>query len=220
MLLFILLESGVLDAKRGDVVVFNNTSAEHPNTYQFVASCKSVVEKKYGIPFFWIERCTYEDARGGKYTRIPSFRLVNSEPYSPSNPDGYHWRGEVFEELLSWAGYVPSIHQRTCTSSLKLEATRDFLREWFSTSESTIRQGHYGTDTRLDMDDLYERHLKSGGSVPRKAFDRKKEFCFSRPVARESQQWSDYSAAWVPFQSRYLNPRSYEDSVQLGRGRG
>ena len=30
MLLFALLENGLLDASRGDVIVFNNTSAEHP----------------------------------------------------------------------------------------------------------------------------------------------------------------------------------------------
>ena len=37
MLLFCLLENRVLDAARGDVIVFNNTSAEHPDTYELKA---------------------------------------------------------------------------------------------------------------------------------------------------------------------------------------
>jgi len=33
MMLFLLLESALLKAERGDVVLFNNTAAEHPATY-------------------------------------------------------------------------------------------------------------------------------------------------------------------------------------------
>lgn len=51
MLLFTLLESGLLDAARGDVIVFNNTSAEHPETYRFVGRCMRAA-RAYGIPFF------------------------------------------------------------------------------------------------------------------------------------------------------------------------
>ena len=80
MLLFVLLESGLLQRERGDVVVFNNTSAEHPETYQFVSLCKSIVEEHYGIPFFWLEFQTYEDARNGEWTRLPSYRLVKPKP--------------------------------------------------------------------------------------------------------------------------------------------
>lgn len=55
MMLFVLLESGLLKAERGDVVLFNNTSAEHPQTYDFVRRCKQVVERK-----LWdrIRQCT------------------------------------------------------------------------------------------------------------------------------------------------------------------
>ena len=103
MLLFTLLENRILDANRRDVIVFNNTSAEHPGTYRFARDCKKV-SSRYGIPFFWVEFQTYEDARNGEWTRLPSYRLVNDQPKSPDNPDGFHWRGEVFEELLSWSG--------------------------------------------------------------------------------------------------------------------
>ena len=38
MLLFTLLENGLLRQERGDVVVFNNTSSEHPETYRFASA--------------------------------------------------------------------------------------------------------------------------------------------------------------------------------------
>ena len=40
LMLLILLENGVLKAERGDVVLFTNTSAEHPATYDFVRKLK------------------------------------------------------------------------------------------------------------------------------------------------------------------------------------
>ena len=40
MLLFTLLENSILKQERGDVVVFNNTACEHPETYRFTAECK------------------------------------------------------------------------------------------------------------------------------------------------------------------------------------
>ncbi len=55
MLLFTLVENGALRQGRGDVVVFNNTSCEHPETYRFAAECKRRVETDYGIPFFFAQ---------------------------------------------------------------------------------------------------------------------------------------------------------------------
>ncbi len=92
MLLFTLLENGFLRQERGDVVVFNNTSCEHPETYRFAAECKHRVESDYGIPFFFVQFQTYEDARQGEWRRLPTYRLVNERPYSKNNPDGFHWR--------------------------------------------------------------------------------------------------------------------------------
>ena len=114
MLLFVLLDNDLLDRDRGDVIVFNNTSAEHPATYRFVRDCM-VAARPYGIPFYQIEFQTYEDARRGEWTRLPTYRLVNAMPKSDANPDGFHWHGEVFEELISWTGYVPNQFNRICT---------------------------------------------------------------------------------------------------------
>lgn len=218
MLLFVLLEAGMLKAERGDVVVFNNTSAEHPKTYDFVKQCKRIVEKRYDIPFFWVEHQTYEDARNGKYVRLPSFRLVNDNPYSENNTDGYHWRGEVFEELLSYKGYVPTLFQRTCTKTMKIETSRMFLKEWLANKEKTERLGHFGNSSRLDDDEMYEHHLKNQGSVPKKIFIDKKQFVKGRPFFRPSQAWKDFSPVAKPLNNKYLEGKVFGRSAYLGEG--
>ena len=149
MLLFALLENGLLDPNRGDVIVFNNTSAEHPDTYRFVRDCMHTA-RRYGVPFFQIEFQTYEDARQGEWTRLPSYRLVNEQPKSAANGEGFHWRGEVYEELLSWTGYVPNQFNRICTRHLKLDVTRNFLKDWLASKPTIPRLGHYGNASRLD----------------------------------------------------------------------
>ena len=64
---FLLAEGGLLRPERGDVILFANTSAEHPATYDFARECKERLERDFGLPFFWFEFCTVEDARrGGK----------------------------------------------------------------------------------------------------------------------------------------------------------
>lgn len=218
MLLFILLEAGLLKAERGDVVVFNNTSAEHPKTYEFVKQCKRVVERRYKIPFFWVEHQTYEDARRGEYVRLQSFKLVNTEPYSEANPDGYHHKGEVFEEMLSHKGYVPTFFQRTCTQSLKLESSRFFLREWLANKEETERLGHFGKSSRLDDDEMYARHKRNQGEVPAEIFLAKKAFVKSRPWIRNSQKWSDYSSVATPFANKDLEGKAYGRKAHFGKG--
>ena len=218
MLLFVLLDAGLLKAERGDVVVFNNTSAEHPKTYDFVSQCKKVVEEKYKIPFFWVEYQTYEDARRGNYTRLPSFKLVNQNPMSEENPNGYHWRGEVFEEMLSQEGYVPTYFQRTCTQNLKLKTTRMFLGEWLANKSATERMGHFGKSSRMEDDDLYERHQKHGGSVPREIFLEKKAFIRERPFVREEQVWKDYSSVAVPFKNKHIEGKTLGNNADFAKG--
>ena len=216
MMLLMLLDAGLLHADRGDVVVFNNTSAEHPATYAFVAQCKEIVEKQYGIPFFLIEFQTYEDARNGEWTRLPSYRLVQPSPCSETNPDGYCWRGEVFEELLSWTGYVPNQFQRTCTKTLKLETTRTFLRDWFACKSVIERLGHFGKSSRLDDDDLVESHKRHNGGVPRNILLEKKRFVRSRPVFRPEQRFADYSAAVHPISNPCLEGAALGNRVDFG----
>ena len=193
MLLFVLLANKLLKAGRGDVVVFNNTSAEHPATYDFVAECKDRCEVQYGLPFLMTEFQTYEDASNGKYSRFPAYRLVNSSPYSKDNPNGYHCRGEVFEELISWQGFLPNQYKRTCTSLMKLYVSQMFLGDWFSRSNKIKRLGHFGAGTRINEDDLYDKHLSYRGNTPKGIYIEKKRFCLARPLVRETQRFSDYT---------------------------
>ena len=218
MLLFTLLENGLLTAERGDVVVFNNTSCEHPETYRFAATCKKIVEEHYGIPFFWVEFRTYEDARRGEWTRIQGYRLVNNRLASKANPDGFHWRGEVFEELLSHAAYVPNQFRRICTSTLKLEATRLFLMDWFACKDTIPQLGHGRSQSRVDLDALYRRHRSNRGAVPRDIFLRKKEYVLSRPPRRPEQRFSDFSAAAKRFTNPVLADKVFGDSACFGPG--
>ena len=218
MLLLTLLENGILNAERGDVVVFNNTSCEHPETYRFAATCKEIVERRYGIPFFWVEFQTYEDARRGEWTRIHSYRLINSRCASSVNPHGFHWRGEVFEELLSHAAYVPNQFRRICTSTLKLEATRLFLKDWFACKESIPQLGHGRSHSRVDLDALYRRHRSNRGAVPRDIFLRKKEYVLRKSPCRPRQRFSDFSAAAKPFTNPTVQDKVFGDSAWFGSG--
>ena len=70
-LAFLLAEGDLLRPERGDVILFANTSAEHPATYDFARECKERLEGDFGLPFFWFEFCTVEDARRGVYVRRP-----------------------------------------------------------------------------------------------------------------------------------------------------
>ncbi len=216
MLLFLLLENNLLDPKRGDVIIFNDTSAEHPETYKFTAKCKRIAEEKYGIPFFWIQFQTYEDVRGGKWTRFPTYRLVKPIPWSKEDTDGYYWKGEAFEELLSWSGYVPNQFQRTCTQNLKLEVTRFFLRDWFACKERINRLGHYSDKSRMDDDTVYEHHRKHGGQVPRDILLEKKSYVRSRPVFRPEQTFSDFSCAAQSINNPHLENKQYGGNAYFG----
>lgn len=199
MLLFTLLENGLLDADRGDVVVFNNTSAEHPKTYEFAKRCKRVVENHYDIPFYWLEFQTYEDARSGEWSRLQTYRMVKPRERSGRVPDGYHSKGEVFEEMLSWTGYVPNQFRRTCTKSLKLETTRLFLLDWFAGKGETPHLGHHGAESRMTDDTIVERHKRNRGGVPGKILLDKKEYVRGLPVHRPVQRFADYSPAFRDF---------------------
>ena len=85
-LLFTPPENGILDARRSDVIPSNDTAAEHPATYEFVAKCKRLAESRYGIPFFLAERRTYEDVRNGEWTRRGPGLVGPVGPAQPLSP--------------------------------------------------------------------------------------------------------------------------------------
>ena len=215
MLLFALLENGLLRPERGDVVVFNNTSCEHPNTYKFVAQCKTRVEDA-GIPFFFVEFQTYEDARQGEWKRIPSYRLVNDQPLSDDNPDGFRWRGEVFEEMISHKGYLPNQFSRVCTQSLKLEVTRQFLRDWFASKKGIPQQGHGLDRSKVDTDQLHKLHIRNGGGIPKQILLSKKRYVLDRTANRPKQAYQDFSSPAVPFHNETLTGKVFGQKAWFG----
>lgn len=216
LLLFTLLENGFLRQDRGDVVLFNNTSCEHPETYKFVAECKRRVEETYGIPFFIIQFQTYEDARQGEWRRIHTYRLVNERPYGPENPDGFQWQGEVFEELLSNKTYLPNQFSRVCTLSLKLETTRMFLRDWFASKKTIPQQGHGLSYSLVDPDQMHERHTRNAGGVPKEILLDKKQFALSRPPNRPKQTYKDFSDPAEVFENAALKDKVFGQKAWFG----
>lgn len=217
LLLFTLLENRFLKQERGDVVVFNNTSCEHPETYTFVVECKKRLEAA-GIPFFFVQFQTYEDAWQGEWRRIPSYRLVNERPSSEDNPDGFQWRGEVFEEMLSHKAYLPNQFRRVCTQSLKLEVTRQFLRDWFAGKNGIPQQGHGLDESQVDVGQMHKLHVRNGGKVPEGVLLAKKRFVLSRPTSRPRQTYKDFSAASATFENPALKGKVFGSRAWFGDG--
>lgn len=203
MLLFSLLKNHCLRPSRGDVVVFNNTSAEHPATYEFASTCKRITEQRYNIPFFWTEFQTYEDARRGKWTRLASYRLVKDHAFAQNRPHGYRHRGEVFEEMLSWKQRLPNHLQRLCTQHLKLETTIHFLEDWFAFKTGISRLGHWYRESRVnrlvrsDLEKIVNYHL-------------------STPTVRSYQKFQDYTrASQVRIRNSGLKHKAFGGTAEL-----
>ena len=203
-LLFLAAEEGLLSASRGDVVLFANTSAEHPGTYEFAAECKRRIETEFGLPFFWFEFTTIEDAWRGEYWRKLSYRLVKPVPID-SDPDGYRSRGELFEDLVSLQGMLPNVHSRTCTAKLKLHPSHLLLGEWFGGTEGPAHAGHHWCDLDLGPQEglispirVADRYSLTRGTATRESIIRRAEHLNSRPSSRPQQYWADYTEAPVP----------------------
>ena len=164
-MLLILLENGLLKAERGDVVLFTNTSAEHPATYDFVKKMKRVTERM-GIPFFLAQLQTFETVARGEWRRRLGYRLTTEKPASRGEPWGYEYRGEVFEEAIAWNGILPSVHTRVCTTLMKMFVTREFLSDWLSGATGIPMRGHTGKTSQVAPEILYREHLASRGKCP------------------------------------------------------
>ena len=185
LLLFGLLYGRQLRPSRGDVIVFNNTSAEHPATYAFAAICKRIAEERFNIPFFWTEFQTYEDARRGQWRRLPSYRMVLPHHYTKKRLRGYRRQGEVFEELISWKQTLPTRFARTCTEYMKLHTTARFLEDWFgrlptdnpqSAKSSSRHLGHWYDTSQMvltayrDRQEIARYHLEQPHTRQRQRF--------------------------------------------------
>lgn len=196
MMMMKLLNEGTLHADRGDVVLFNNTSAEHPATYRWLERLTNICET-YGIPFYWTEFCTYEDKIKGtnEYTRKNAYRLVDSVPYHPTDaPNGYHSKGEVFEEMVSVRAHLPNRFSRTCTAYMKVGVSVNFLHDWLNDSPHITRLGHHGNAAKITIDDWYDKHLSYGGKLSKDEVATKREFINQCPFFRPMQRFDQFSS--------------------------
>ena len=202
-LAFMAAEEGLLRSERGDVLLFANTSAEHPGTYEFAAECKARLENEFGLPFFWFEFCTVEDAWRGEYRRKASYRLVKPVPVE-DDPDGYRSSGELFEEMVSHQGMLPNPHSRTCTAKLKLYPSHELLAEWLGGTAGPAHSGHHWAETtRGGGGVVYPRRAAqpdalNGGTAPEESVLRRHEFLARLPPSRPAQLWQDFTGAPLP----------------------
>ena len=196
-------EEGLLQPERGDLLVFANTSAEHPGTYEFAAECKRRIEGEFGLPFLWFEFCTVEDARRGEYWRTQSYRLVKPVPVE-DDPAGYRSRGEVFEEMLSFQGMLPNPHSRTCTAKLKLYPSHKLLADWLGGTDGPAHAGHHWTDENdsplilVCPEGYADGYVRRGGSAPHEQAMARAERLAGLPSSRPAQRFADFTSAPIP----------------------
>lgn len=210
-LAFLLAESGLLKPERGDAILFANTSAEHPATYDFARECKRRLEGEFGIPFFWFEFCAVEDASRGVYVRRPSYRLVLPVPVE-DDPRGYRSKGEVFEEMLSYQGMLPSPHSRSCTAKLKLYPSHQLLAEWLGATDGPAHAGHWGRRRFVTPEKALIQYRRNRGAAPGEAYRDRVRYMTERPPSRPAQRWSDYTESPVP------DPQQRPDRARRRRG--
>ena len=186
--------AGALSAERGDVILFANTSAEHPRTYEFAARCCEEIEREFGLPCFWYEFCTVEDAYRGVYRRRLSYRLVTRRPVE-EDPAGYRSRGETFEELLSFQGMLPNPHSRSCTAKLKLYPAHMLLEEWLGGTAGPRHDGHYSNRSFVDGDASERRYRANRGTDDSGSFRTRVACVLRQPPSRRRQRWRDFTGA-------------------------
>ena len=122
----------------------------------------------------------------------------------------------MFEEMLSWSGFVPNQFQRTCTQKLKLETTRAFLKDWFACKEKIERLGHYGDKSRMDGDTMYAHHQKHKGKTPKGIYLKKKEYVRSCSTFRPEQTFADFSSNTGLIDNPFLEDMRRGNSAYFG----
>jgi 3'-phosphoadenosine 5'-phosphosulfate sulfotransferase (PAPS reductase)/FAD synthetase len=107
----------VLDAHGGQpddlVVSFQNTSAEHPKTYEFVER----VAQEWGVEIVWLEMILGEHGTG--HRRAEDVMVVT--------PETARKDCEVFEDLIRNRQFLPNPVMRFCTESMKVKALSQYL---------------------------------------------------------------------------------------------
>ncbi len=189
-----LARTGTLNAERGDLVLFANTTAEHPATYEFAARVCDELESAHAIPCLWYEFCTVEESTRYGWSRRPSYRLVRRSRASNSDDPaipGYADDGRAFEELASLKRMLPNRNLRFCTQFLKVLPGIKLIAEWLGGGPGPAVAGHQ-----------HGRPLTSAaGDAARYAGSRLRQhevadiasFMHTRPWMRPEQDWRDFT---------------------------
>lgn len=193
MMAISMAETGLLNPTRGDLVLFANTTAEHPGTYTFAARVCEELENRHGLPCLWYEFCTVETATHGHYTRTGSYQLVKrTESRSDDTPTvpGYRTDGEAFEEMASWRR-LPDRLRRVCTTHLKVSPGHLLLSEWLAPSPGPAHSGHHHNDKMVTAAKVAARYR--GTQYTPETKQQRVGFVTSRPQARPEQQWQHFT---------------------------
>lgn len=193
-----LARSDALNAERGDAVLFANTTAEHPATYEFAAKVCDEIEQNHGIPCFWYEFCTVEAAARTGWTRVMSYRLVRrvkSEPNDNPTAPGFSDDGSAFEELASLKGMLPNRSVRICTQHLKILPGLSLIAHWLGGGPGPPHAGHYHGRSLVSAQDAAFRY--NGERLDVESYAVVRAFAYSRPWARPAQSWADFIATSV-----------------------
>ena len=208
MLVLKLAQDGVLQHDRGDMVLFANTTAEHPGTYVFARAVCDEIESRFGVPCLWYEGCAVEVATRSGYTRSRTFRLVRREPADDRDDPrwpGYRWRGEAFEEMVSWTR-LPSRWRRMCTTELKVRPGHDLVAEWLYGGPGPARQGHHRDASLATAAVVADRYR---GVLDRDEREARLQVACAEPWARPPQDWQDFTS--VDLHRPAGGPRGWAD---------
>ena len=186
--------SGALNPNRGDIVLFANTTAEHPETYEFASTVCGHLESEFGIPSFWYEFCTVEVAGPAGYRRRASYKLVRRPSVIDDRDlasDQHRNDGSAFEEVASFKVMLPNRYLRLCTRYLKVLPGISLLEEWFGGGAGPSHAGHAHGRQMLDANELVRRY--SGKKLSAAEYRSKIDNVCSRPAARPAQTWQDFT---------------------------
>ena len=144
----------ILNAYKGKLpedifVCFANTGKELPETLDFVHKC----ETEWKVKVNWLELEISE-------TR-PIWR-TNEVSYKTASR-----KGEPFTQMLNKRSKLPSVFQRTCTQTLKVEVINRFMRskghaEWYAAlglrydEPKRVTDARKGGDRNINIAPLYE----------------------------------------------------------------
>jgi hypothetical protein len=191
-----LARSGVLNPDRGDLVLFANTTAEHPATYEFTARVCDELEARHAIPCLWYEFCTVEESTKAGWSRRPSYRLVRRTRATPTDDPavpGYSDDGCAFEELASLKRMLPNRSLRFCTQFLKVLPGIRLISEWLGGGPGPAATGHYHGRPLTSAAADASRY--SGTRLDPREVARIAHFAHSRPWMRPAQDWRDFTVA-------------------------